>query len=408
MTQIAPDFANLPADLEAMFAPDSFQNPYPHYERVRRHGNVLYLPEWNSAFVLSLESVSGIFRHAGVASGGGMDTPEEAAHSEFPASSALMGNMMLFHNHASHARLRGLVSQAFTPRAIEETHEFIDGTVTRLLGEFAQNELTGAGGDFVSSIAVQIPMLVILELLGVSSAERDQFKIWTTSIVSLFNGTSNARIEQDAVAMRAFFNDLANDLRTSSRGGVLAAMARADAGALSNDELLSNAVLLLAAGYETTTSVIAGSTLEFARQSESWQTLLERPELVSNAVEESLRLVSPVQLTSRVAMQNLEFEGQKIPKGSNISLILGAANRDPKRFANPDHLDLNRTNSRDQMAFASGPHYCLGAPLARLEIKVFLEAMMKSYPNFRVPEQQLEYAGNAVLRSLDKLEVSLD
>jgi cytochrome P450 len=402
MTQIVLNYANLPADLEAMFAPNAFQNPYPHYERLRHYGNVLYLPEWNGAFVLSLESVSGIFRHAGVASGGGIDKPDQAEHSEFPASSALMGNMMLFHNHASHARLRGLVSQAFTPRAIEETHEFIDATVTRLLGEFAKD-----GGDFVSKIAVQIPMLVILELLGVSSAERDQFKVWTTSIVSLFNGTSNPQIEQDAVAMRAFFNDLANELRSSNRGGVLAAMARADAGALSNDELLSNAVLLLAAGYETTTSVIAGSTLEFARQPDSWQALLENPELIGNAVEESLRLVSPVQLTSRVAMQDLEFEGQKIPAGTNVNLILGAANRDPKRFANPDDLDLTRTNSREQVAFASGPHYCLGAPLARLEIKVFLEAMMKSYPNFQVPEQTLEYAGNTVLRSLDKLEASL-
>ena len=402
MTQITPDFANLPADLEAMFAPNSFQNPYPHYERLRRYGNVLYLPEWNSAFVLSLESVSGIYRHSGVASGDGNDTPNAPVSTEFPASTALMNNMMLFHNHASHARLRGLVSQAFTPRAIEETREFIDGTVTRLLGEFAKD-----GGDFVSSIAVQIPMLVILELLGVSSTERDQFKVWTTSIVALFNGASNERIERDAVQMRAFFNDLANELRDSNRGGVLAAMARADAGALSNDELLSNAVLLLAAGYETTTSVIAGSSLEFARQPESWQALLEHPELVSNAVEESLRLVSPVQLTGRVALQDLEFEGQKIPAGTNVSLIIGAANRDPKRFANPDRLDLTRTNSRDQVAFASGPHYCLGAPLARLEIKVFLEAMVKSYPNFRVPEQKLEYAGNTVLRSLDKLKVSL-
>ena len=401
MTQIAANLTNLPADLEAMFAPGSFQNPYPHYERLRRYGNVLYLPEWNSAFVFSLESVSAIFRHSGVASGGGMDTPEQADHSEFPASSALMGNMMLFHNHASHARLRGLVSQAFTPRAIEETHEFIDGTVSSLLSNFKP------GMDFVSKDAVPIPMLVILELLGVSSAERDQFKAWTTSIVSLFNGASNPQIEQDAVAMRAFFNDLANDLRTSSRGGVLAAMARAEAGALSNDELLSNAVLLLAAGYETTTGVIAGSTLEFSRQNDSWQVLLEHPELIGNAVEESLRLVSPVQLTSRVAMQNLEFEGQKIPAGTNVNLIIGAANRDPKRFANPDRLDLNRTNSREQMAFASGPHYCLGAPLARLEIKVFLEAMIKSYPNFRVPDQKLEYAGNTVLRSLDKLEVRL-
>lgn len=401
MNQIAADYVNLPADLEAMFAPDSFQNPYPHYERLRRYGNVLYLPEWNSAFVLGLESVSGIFRHSGVSSER-MGNPNSSETGDFPVSENLLRNMMLAHDHASHARLRGLVSQAFTPRAIEETHEFIDGTVTRLLADFKRD-----GSDFVSSVAVPIPMLVILELLGVSGSEREQFKTWTASIVHLFNGASNERIERDALEMRAFFGDLANELRTSNRGGVLAAMARADAGALSNDELLSNAVLLLAAGYETTTGVIAGSTLEFARQNDSWQTLLEHPELVGNAVEESLRLVSPVQLTARNAMRDLEFEGQKIPAGTNISLILGAANRDPLRFPKSDRLDLNRTNSREQMAFASGPHYCLGAPLARLEIKVFLQAMVKSYPNFRVPEQPLIYAGNTVLRSLDKLEVSL-
>jgi cytochrome P450 len=403
MTQIHEP-ASLQTDLEAMFAPAALQNPYPLYERVRRHGNLIGIPEWNSSFVLGLEAVSGIFRHPGVSAErmGADPNPNGPDTSAFPVSMNLLRNMMLFHDHAAHARLRGLVSQAFTPRAIEETHEFIDGTVSRLLGEFQKN-----AGDFVSDVAVQIPMLVILELLGVSSAEREKFKIWTTSIVALFNGIMNDQIERDALEMRAFFNDLANELRDSSRGGMLAAMARADAGALSNDELLSNAVLLLAAGYETTTSVIAGATLEFARQPDSWQALLEHPKQVGTAVEESLRLVSPVQLTSRVARQDLELYGQNIPAGTNITLVTGAANRDPEKFVNPDRLEITRSNAREQVAFASGPHYCLGAPLARLEVKVFLEAMMKSHPNFRVPEQKLEYTGNSVLRGLGKLEVSL-
>jgi cytochrome P450 len=399
MSQIP--FASPQTDLEAMFAPAALENPYPLYERVRHHGNVIVIPEWNSAFVLGLEATSGIFRHAGV-SAERMGDPNGPDTTGFPVSMRLLQHMMLFHDHASHARLRGLVSQAFTPRAIEETHEFIAGTVSGLLMDFKTN-----GGDFVSGVAVQIPMLVILELLGVSSAEREKFKIWTGSIVALFNGTMNDQIERDALEMSAFFNDLANDLRGSNRGGVLAAMARADAGALSNDELLSNAVLLLAAGYETTTSVIAGSTLEFARQVESWQALLEHPELIGNAVEECLRLVSPVQLTSRSAIQNLEFDGQHIPAGTNVTLIIGAANRDPKRFVNPERLEITRSNAREQVAFASGPHYCLGAPLARLEVKVFLETMLKFHPNFCVPEQKLEYAGNSVLRGLGKLEVGL-
>ena len=391
--------ANLQADVEAVFAPSALHNPYPAFENLRRHGDLIVIPEWNTALVLGLEPVSAVFRHAQI-SAERMGDPNDP--SGYPTSMNLLRNMMLFHDHAAHARLRGLVSQAFTPRAIEETHEFIAGTVSSLLDDFSAN-----GGDFVSRVAVPIPMLVILELLGVSSAEREKFKVWTTSLVHLFNGVMNDQIEQDAIDMRAYFNDLANELRTSNRGGVLAAMARAEAGALSNDELLSNAVLLLAAGYETTTNVIAGATLEFSRQPEAWQALLDHPEHLPTAVEECLRLVSPVQITGRIARSDLELQGQTIPAGANVSLMIAAANRDPKRFSNPERLEVTRTNARDQVAFASGPHYCLGAPLARLEVKTFLETMLNTYPNFRVPEQPLEYTGNTVLRSLGRLEVRL-
>ena len=393
--------SSLQADVEAVYTPTALPNPYPAYENLRRHGDLIVIPEWNSAFVLGLEPVNAIFRHAH-ARAERMGDPNEHDASDYPTSLNLLRNMMLFHDHAAHARLRGLVSQAFTPRAIEETHEFITGTVQGLLAEFNAN-----GGDFVSSVAVPIPMLVILELLGVSSAEREKFKIWTTSLVHLFNGMMNDQIERDAIEMRSYFNGLANELRTSDRGGVLAAMARAEAGALSNDELLSNAVLLLAAGYETTTSVIAGATLEFSRQPDAWQTLLEHPEHLPTAVEESLRLVSPVQGTSRMAGQDLEVQGQTIPAGTNISLLLGAANRDPKRFSDPARLDVTRANAKEQVAFASGPHYCLGAPLARLEVRTFLETMLKTYPGYQVPDQPLEYAGNVVLRGLGRLEVRL-
>jgi cytochrome P450 len=214
---------------------------------------------------------------------------------------------------------------------------------------------------------------------------------------------------RDVAEMRAYFRETADALRQQERPGVLAAMARAEADGerLSGDELLSNAALLLAAGFETTTNLLAGSLLAFAQFPQEWQKLLHKPELNPNAVEECLRFVSPVQATSRVLRADLSWQDHTLPSGMYLNLMLGAANRDPQKFANPDTLDITRSNSDKQVAFASGPHYCLGAPLARLEAQVFFERLAAMYPNFRVPEQPLQYRHNFTVRGLTSLEVGL-
>jgi cytochrome P450 len=392
----------LETDLQAVFSPAAHANPFPFYEAVRQHGSVLPMPEWNTNFVLSLEVVQKMFRLPSVSSDrmGGM------AHLEHTASMTLLRNMMLFHDGANHARLRGLVSSAFTPKAVEETRGFIASTVKTLLEHHAQH-----GGNFVANVAIPLPLLVILEMLSVLNSERDDLKRWSESVAALFDGgslneTRFPAIEKDIQDLSAYFQNIAEELRAKPRPGVLSAMANAENGALSSDELLANAALLMVAGHETTTNLLSGAMLEFSRQPEAWQALLEHPEWVSNCVEELLRIISPVTITDRILTAPLEFAGVSMQPGS-VSLMLAAANRDPEHFSGPARLIPNRSNAKDHVAFAAGAHYCLGAPLARLEAKIFLEILLEHYPRFTVNQGTATYRENFSLRGLNHLEVEL-
>jgi cytochrome P450 len=394
---------NMETDLQALFSPEVIQNPYPLYQRIRSHGELLHVPNWNNAFALSIDAVNALFKHRLVSANRlGEMSPDWFA-------TKLLQPMMLFHDAPSHSRLRSLVSQAFTPKAIAETREAIAVLTDELLGEHAKK-----GGDFVSNVAVLLPMLVIAKLLGLEHVDRTSFRRWATALAITLDGSTLAQADQAQLAkdtdeMFAYFRESANDMRVGNKPGVLGAMARAEADGekLSSDELLSNAVLLLGAGFETTTNLIAGSVLEFSKHPEQWQLLRERPEFIPNAVEECLRFVSPVAGTDRLVKENLEWRGQVLPKDSHVSLMLAAANRDPKAFIEPEKFDITRSNASQHVAFASGPHYCLGAPLARLEMQVFLERLALKYPEFSVPEQRLEYNPNFTLRGLKRLEVTL-
>jgi cytochrome P450 len=394
---------NIETDLQQLFTPEAMQNPHPIYQRARLHGELVYVPNWNNAFAFSVDAVNALFKHRSVSANRLGEMPPDWF------ATKLLKPMMLFHDVPSHTRLRGLVSQAFTPKAIVETREAIAALTDELLAEHKEK-----GGDFVSNVAVVLPMLVIAKLLGLEHVDRVAFRRWATALAITLDGSTLGQVDQTQLAkdtdeMFAYFRDAANQMRGGNKPGVLGAMAKAEADGekLSNDELLSNAVLLLGAGFETTTNLIAGSVLEFSRNREQWQLLCERPELTPNAVEECLRFVSPVAGTDRLVKESLEWHGQVLPKDIHVSLMLAAANRDPKTFIEPDKFDITRSNASQHVAFASGPHYCLGAPLARLEMQVFLERLALNYPNFSVPEQKLEYNPNFTLRGIKKLEVKL-
>ncbi|SEI92918.1 Cytochrome P450 [Deinococcus reticulitermitis] len=400
--------------VQALWTGEALADPYPGYERLRALGNeggVLPVPEWNAAFVTGHAAVSAILRSPAARS-------SEAGSSEWMAGQGgagqseggkLLGHMMLFHNGLSHARLRGLVQKAFTPRVVEEQRELVRSLLDTLLRDLAAQE---GPVDLVAGLANPLPSRVIMQMLGLRGEEEQKFTAWTASVAELIGGTREspellARIEQDAREMRSYFRDLADELRLNPQPGLLSALAAAEDGGerLSGDELLSNAVLLLGAGHETTSNLIPGGVLALSGQPASWAALVENPRHPGVA-DELLRFVSPVQLDGRHFTEDLPLGGAVLRAGSHAQLLLAAANRDPHVFPEPHRLDWNRDNAARHLAFAAGPHYCLGASLARLEIAETFAALAERFPGLRV-QALPRFKANFVLRGPQALHVTL-
>jgi cytochrome P450 len=407
--------ANSPA-LEAaqtLFSPQAITDPYPLYAQAQElasqqgQGGLLTVPEWNTTLAFGHEAVSAVLRSPLAVSGQSFVQGGEA----YPEAMLVLRPMMLFHNGASHTRLRSLAQAAFTPRVVAQSRELVQSRLDALLKEAAGKP----SFDAAAELAVPLPVGVITEMLGLKGADEAKFREWSGAVAELLGGSDSTpelmeRVERQAHDMRTYFRGLADELRAHPQPGLLSALAAAEDGGekLSSDELLANAVLLLAAGHETTTNLIAGGLLELSRQPEAWAALVERPELAAGVTEELLRLTSPVQRTGRGLAQDLQIGGQTLPAGSFVGLILAAANRDPAMFADPDRLDPQRSNSARHLAFASGPHYCLGASLARLEGEVVFRTLAERFPKLNVPPQQVRFRPNFVLRGPLSLQASLN
>ncbi|MBZ9713354.1 cytochrome P450 [Deinococcus multiflagellatus] len=408
MTQPTPPHAAQDA-AAALWHPDNIPNPYPAYERVRAlsQGGVLRLDHgtWVGLYLTGHAVNSAVLRFPGAISGGGMEGAVALSD-----GLRLLQPMMIFRNGAAHARLRGLVSAAFTPRVIEEQRELVRALIAELLtGLRAQ----GPGADLVAGLANPLPARVIMGMLGLSGEDEARFVRWSASVADLLGSASQspelmARIDADAREMRAYFRDLAGELRARPRPGLLSAMAAVEDGGerLSGDELLANAVLLLTAGHETTSNLIPGGLLELSRQPDAWAALVAQPRHAGVA-DELLRVVSPVQVDGRALSAPLTVAGQTLPAGAFTQLLLGAANRDPEVFPEPDRLDWDRPNSARHLAFAAGPHYCLGASLARLEIAEVFAALAEQFPHLRV-EPAPPFKPNPGLRGPARLRVWLE
>ena len=392
--------------VNALWDSAAIPDPYPHYEtlRVLSRGGLLFLPEWNVWFATGHAANSAVMRSPAAVSG---EWLAQVPDTQMSDGMRLLRHMMLWHNGSSHARLRGLVQKAFTPRVVEEQRELVRGLLADLL--------PGQPGevDIVAALAHPLPARVIMTMLGLKGDDEHKFLRWSGSVAELIGGAGQSpelmqRIDEDAREMRDFFRDLAGELRANPQPGLLSALAAAEDGGeqLSGDELLSNAVLLLTAGHETTSNLIPGGLLELSKQPQAWAALVEQPHH-PNVADELLRVVSPVQLDGRRLKDEMELGGHTLRPGQGVQLMLGAANRDPDVFADPNRLDWNRPNSARHLAFAAGPHYCLGASLARLEITEVFAALAQQFPNLQVTQPQPPYKPNPVLRGVQELRVRL-
>jgi pimeloyl-[acyl-carrier protein] synthase len=314
---------------------------------------------------------------------------------------------MLFVDPPDHTRLRTLVNKAFTPAAVERLRPRVEELVAGLLDRAAG---TGAM-DVVEELAYPLPVTVICELFGVPEADRDRFRAWSRGLVHLLDPLVAAdaleRALQARQALRGYLGELIAERRAHPAGDLLTALIAAeDQGhQLSEAELVSMCVLLLVAGHETTVNLIANGMLALLRDPQARARLRADPALARSAVEELLRYDSPVQFTSRHALEDLDVGGRRVRAGETVVAVLGAANRDPAQFPDPDRLDLARAPNR-HLAFGGGIHFCLGAPLARMEAAVAIPALLARLPGLELGPEPPVRRDTVTLRGLASLPVT--
>ncbi|MFZ0218168.1 MAG: cytochrome P450 [Candidatus Dormiibacterota bacterium] len=328
---------------------------------------------------------------------------------------------MLFSDPPDHTRLRRLVSKAFTPRRIERLRPRIEELTTGLLdGIAAEDEV-----DLLSSFAFPLPVTVICELLGVPAEDRNQFRRWTNAMLATSN-QEELRPEEAGEAMARYLTDLARETRPrvcrdlpedeqpNLLHALLVASERSEESGeeerLTEGELVAMLQLLLIAGHETTVNLIGNGTLALLRHPDQWALLRERTELLPNAIEEFLRYDGPVErATFRHSLETIEIGGVEIPAQRVVGILLASADHDPSQFADPDRLDVTRA-PRAHVAFGHGIHFCLGAPLARLEGRVAIGGLLERFPDLALarPVEELRFrAAGHLIRGMDTLPVRL-
>jgi cytochrome P450 len=299
----------------------------------------------------------------------------------------------------AHTRLRRLVNKAFTPRVVEG----LRGRVELLVDEMLDAVAARREMELIGDLAYPLPVIVIAELLGIPTADRAQFKAWSDTLTVLLDplqaGDGLSPTERAFREIAAYMRPIFAERRRAPRDDLISALVAVEeqGQTLNETELLALTMLILGAGHETTTNLIANSVLALLRNPAERRRLQDDSSLMAAAVEEFLRYDSPVQMTDRVATADCEVAGHPVRKGMIVALLLGAANRDPMRFPDPDRLDVRREDNH-HLSFGHGAHFCLGAALARVEAQITLAALLRRFPGFEGERAPRDWKRSMVLR----------
>jgi cytochrome P450 len=334
-------------------------------------------------------------------------SPDELARMPArPEETRYTRSNMLNRDPPDHTRLRRLVSKAFTPRMVEQLRPRVQAIAEALLDAVAaRGEM-----DLIDDYAFPLPITVIAEMLGIPAADRDQFRDWSdvllTAMPPLPMGPAAVAAAQ---GLRRYLEARFEERHRASSEDLITGLLQAEEAGdkLGKEELLGMVYLLLIAGYETTVNLIGNGTLALLEHPDQLARLRSNPALLPSAIDELLRFCAPVMASSlRYAAEDIALRDVVIPKGDMVLLVIGAANRDPAQFASPDALDITRADNK-HLAFGHGSHYCLGAPLARMEGEIALGTLLHRVPNLRlgVPPETLTWRPNFILRGLVKLPV---
>ena len=402
---VAPDLAS----------PAFKANPYPFYTRLRAEAPVwrATLRDRRTAWLVThYEDVARVLKDDTFAKDklNAMDSEQRAKTPWVPGFLKPLERNMLDLDDPDHGRLRALVSKAFTPRLIERLRGRIEELCEELLDAMERQRERKRGTDLVAAYALPLPATVIAELLGVPAEDHAKFHRWSNRLVSVSSGRDMLRALPAALSFVRYLRKLVKRRRAVPEDDLITALIRAEEAGdkLSEDELLAMAFLLLVAGHETTVNLITSGTLALLEHPEQTERLRHDPSLVKPAVEELLRYTSPVEMaTERYAREDVEIEGTTIPRGELVLAVLGSANRDERHFEDPNVLDLARDPNRHLAFGRGGVHHCLGAPLARMEGQIALNALLRRFPGARLAPVTLRWRPGLFLRGLEKLPLVL-
>jgi cytochrome P450 len=397
-----------------LFDPEFQANPYPAYAGLRSEAPVhrMTLPDGRGVWLVTrYEDVSAVLKDERfVKDWRNAMTPEQLAQiPPIPEVMKPLTRNMLDTDPPDHERLRSLVQKAFTPRLIERMRPRIQAIADELLDAVQdRGEM-----DLIDDYAFPLPITVIAELLGVSAEDRNRFREWSNAAVS--GDTTQEYMEKVLLPHMQAFTDylraMFEEKRKNPKDDLLSALVQAEEAGdkLSEDELLGMVFLLLIAGHETTVNLIGNGMLALLQHPDQLQKLKDDPSLIKPAIEELLRYDGPVETsTERFAREDIAIGGTVIPKGEMVMVVIASADHDPERFADPDELDVTRADNK-HLAFGKGIHFCLGAPLARMEGQIAIGTLLRRMSNLRLadPPESLPWRPGMVLRGLKGLPVSL-
>ena len=420
-------------------------NPYPFYEQLRNQDPVHWDEELGFWILTRYADIDSLYtddrfsRAQGLMRG--FQRLSESQRGIVEPVYDSFSKTVFYADPPYHTHLRGLMNHAFTPRRVERLRPYIQRIVDELLDTAQSN---GGTVDVIHDLAYPLPVMVIAELLGLPASDRDRFKKWSDDLFAILGTVRHKpsflleRAAQSLNEMTDYVKDLSRKRREAPQDDLLTALLsvteeddldcphphaassphampyttgelvreRDASSTLTEEELVSNINILLSTGHETTTHLIGNGLLALLQHPDQMQRLQSKPSLLAAAIEEMLRYDNPVQITYRSALQDAEIRGKRIRKGDLVNSILGSANRDPQRFSNPDRFDITRNEGR-HLGFGIGIHFCIGAPLVRLEAEIVFATILHRFPGISLATDSLEWQEHPIFRGLKSLPVNL-
>jgi cytochrome P450 len=396
--------------LYRLLDPAVLADPYPLYARLREEDPVHWDPYLHCWVVTRYADVLSVLQRFSADRTPSPEQMRALGLGEIEPIAAVMVKQMLFLDAPAHTHLRKLCSSAFTPRRVELLEDRIEAIAHDLIDRVVATGSMDVIGDF----AAPFPAIVTAHLLGVPAEDHVQLKAWSADFAEMLGNFQHnpervGRVLESVADMTAYFRSAIREEARVLPDGLIRSLVEAevDGARLSEDEVIANVIVTMVGGQETTTNLIGNGLLTLVRQPDRLAEMRDRPEIAGSAIEELLRYETPSQHTGRICPEDTQIGSVSIRKGAAVMAVMAAGNRDPRRFADPDQLDLERQDNR-HLAFGWAAHFCFGAPLARMEGRIAFAALLKRLPHLALGEGALAWRQNLGLRGLTALPVRFD